>query len=79
MTTHQNLIRRFFSDKNGKLTIWQRPNIPLLIWLVATVLSHILHPGDWQTLIAHLSKAAIIVWAIMEVYPEQARSAVCWA
>jgi hypothetical protein len=61
-------LRKFFSDKDGKLAILQAPNTLLIVWLLFLALSHILHPGHWLTLAQVVSKAAIIIWAILEVY-----------
>lgn len=60
-------MHKFFADKDGRLVLWQRPNVPLAIWIVFTVLSHLLHPGNLRNTSQLISHAAIIVWAGLEV------------
>jgi hypothetical protein len=61
-------LRTFFCDKNGKLVIFQLPNLPLATWLVFAVLSHLFAPGHVRTVAHDISRVALIVWASLEVY-----------
>lgn len=53
----------FKSRETGKITIWQMPNVPLWIYIAATVL-HIFVNSDplkWVAMVA------LVVWAGLEV------------
>jgi hypothetical protein len=63
-----SLLRRFVTDKDGHVVMWQKPNAPLVIWIVFTLLAHVFHPGlprSLSQLIAHL---AIVIWALLELF-----------
>ena len=68
MTKKFTPLRKFFSDSDGTIAIGQTPNAPLVIWLLFAVLSHLVAPGHWQTLAQSISKGAILIWAIFEIY-----------
>ena len=62
------LLRRFLSNTDGDLVLWQRPNVPLILWAVFTVLGFVFHTGH-PHLIAHLiARVALVIWAILEVF-----------
>jgi hypothetical protein len=67
MKTTQNLIQKFFTGKNGKVVIWQTPNILLLGWLVFMILAKMLSQGDLKTGAQYLSFGLILIWAFMEI------------
>jgi hypothetical protein len=60
---------RFWLDKDGKLAIWQRPNLPLIIW-IATILVQIVLGASNQ--LSQISKAlgaiSLLIWAILEAF-----------
>ncbi len=59
---------RFWLDGEGKLTIWQRPNVPLIIWIV-TIFVQIVFGASSQ--LSQISKAigaiSLIIWALLEM------------
>ena len=57
----------FFRNKQNQVVIWQTPNLLLWMWIVATTLTHILDEGTPQEIFKAIARAAIIVWAILEV------------
>jgi hypothetical protein len=66
MTRKRSFSERFWQDKYNKLAIWQRPNIPLIIWLAAFVLMIILPDGPIERGVSFIFEVAV-VWAVMEV------------
>lgn len=56
----------FIRDKDGKVAVWQNPNLALWLWLGLTVLSRFLG-GWWQQLVSLLALGAIIGWAFLEI------------
>jgi hypothetical protein len=61
------LIKKAFTDKNGKVVVWQKPNLPLWGWFVFTVLSKLISKGAINTSLKSLSIASLIVWAVLEI------------
>jgi hypothetical protein len=60
-------LRKFFTDKHGKVVIWQTPNAPLVIWFVC-VLAGRVTDGLLHTLLSVAGTAAILVWALLELF-----------
>jgi hypothetical protein len=59
--------RRFWKDANGKQAVWQFPNPPIIIWLVATLLRHFVEQGPLVRLLDIVAFGAIITWAYLEI------------
>jgi hypothetical protein len=65
---HRAIRWMFESRQTGRLTVAQRPNIPLCIFIVLTVGPHIFHTtGSAGNLIRVLADAALLVWAADEL------------
>ena len=58
---------RFWNDKQGRFTVWQKPNWLLITWFVAFVLSVILPEDTVGNFISLLGGIAIFVWACLEL------------
>lgn len=67
MARHQSFTEKFWHDKHGQVIIYERPNIPALVWLATFVLTVILPDNTFERYLSALSEIAIIVWAVMEV------------
>src|SRR5664279_646579 len=66
-TRRRSAVRWFFRDRqSGRTVIVQRPNIPLLVWLVATALGWFLH-GTAHTIVNGLGALALVIWAGLEI------------
>ena len=62
----KSYFRRFFSNRDGKIVIVQRPNVPILVWAFLQSLSYLLEKP--ATAIAQLgATAALLVWTILEI------------
>jgi hypothetical protein len=58
----------FVSRRHGCLTVAQWPNVPLAIFLLATVASRVFHPARAAaTFLRVLGVVALVVWAFDEV------------
>lgn len=67
MPTSPNPVRRFFTDKHGKVVIAQFPNLPLITWFVFTLIAYFVHAGLVHT-ISHIGAGiALAVWSLMEI------------
>lgn len=60
-------ITKFFKDKNGKVVVWQTPNIPLISWALFSVLARVVPSGAWQQLTSFVSFGFIFTWAWLEI------------
>lgn len=64
-----NQFMNFFKDKNGRVVIFQFPNLPLLAWILFTILNLLLgskYP-KLQHLFSMLSFGFIFTWAWLEI------------
>jgi hypothetical protein len=58
----------FRDRRTGRIVVAQRPNLPLVVWLVATVARAVLDPGGgWRTVIDVVGGVALGVWAVDEI------------
>ena len=63
------MIGWLFRDRrNGRITIAQAPNAPLIVFLVATGVRWVFHPtGTVGTVVGVIGTIALVVWAADEV------------
>jgi hypothetical protein len=58
----------FVSRPSGRITIAQRPNLSLSVFVIASVVERLLHPsGSLATLTRTIAIGALLIWAIDEV------------
>lgn len=58
----------FRSRKTGRITLGQLPNLPLLVWLLASVVIWLAHPQGWlRVVLSVLASTALALWAVGEV------------
>ena len=60
-------MTQFFKDKNGKIVIWQSPNLPLWGWIVFSVIAHLIKAGRLHTGSQSLAQAWLFTWAYLEI------------
>lgn len=68
MVRKRSFSDKFWHDKNGKFVVWQKPNLFLWIWIVATVMSIIMNTNAVERFMVFIGGIAIIIWSIMEIY-----------
>lgn len=57
----------FKSRETGKITIAQRPNIPLWGFIAASVLAALVKNGSAHTVFSVISAIALAAWAVLEI------------
>lgn len=62
------LLNRTFRDSDGKLVIAQMPNLPLMVWLAATLLQLFFASGSLHTGLGALAFGALFTWAWQELF-----------
>jgi hypothetical protein len=61
-------MRYFYTDKRGKVVVWQNPNLPLWTWIVASVLTHLFNAGKLHALLQLIAFGALFAWAWLEIF-----------
>lgn len=60
---------RFWLDKDGNLSVVQKPNLPLIIWAASIIIQIVLGVGNpISTSVKIIGSVALLIWAILEVY-----------
>jgi uncharacterized membrane protein YfcA len=58
----------FRDRKTGRIVIAQFPNLPLGVWIGASLIRRVLRPSDhWNTFLFVVAAAALLVWAGDEI------------
>ncbi|MEH2286946.1 hypothetical protein [Nostoc sp.] len=62
------LIDKTFRDSDGKIVLGQMPNPPLILWIVASLLTLVFTTGKVSTVLYFLANGALFTWAWMELF-----------
>ncbi len=62
------LFNRTFRDSDGNIVLAQMPNLPLLVWVVATLLKLLLTSGNIHTGLDALAFGSLFTWAWQELF-----------
>lgn len=62
------LFNKTFRDDDGNIVIAQKPNLPILIWLGATLLKLLLPNGNLHTGVDSLAFGSLFTWAWLELF-----------
>ena len=62
------LFDRTFRDSDGNIVIAQTPNLPILVWITATLLKLIFTSGNIQTGLDALAFGSLFTWAWQELF-----------
>jgi hypothetical protein len=66
--TENTLFNQTFRDHDGNIVIAQMPNLPLLVWLVATLLNLLPITGNLHTTLDALAFGSLFTWAWQELF-----------
>lgn len=63
------MLSWLFEDRrSGRIVVVQWPNIPLWVWIAASTLNGLAHPGGrWGAALSVTGSVALAVWAIDEI------------
>ena len=65
---HSALSRFFRNPETGQVVVVQMPNIPLWLFLAATVARTLVHPkGAAGTALSIVAAVSLAVWAVLEI------------
>lgn len=65
--TKAALWDKFWKDKDGRVVIWQNPNLPLWTWIACTGLALLINEGQFRDVIGLIGFMALITWAVLEI------------
>lgn len=60
-------ITDIFKDKDGKVVITQKPNLPIMVWFASVVINKFLSGGVVSQFVSTIGTTAIAVWATLEI------------
>lgn len=63
---YTNWLFRDLTERKGKYVIAEVPNAPLLIFMIAIVLSIAVYPGIMQTSLQVVALLALFYWGLLE-------------
>ena len=63
-----NLLNKTFRDSDGNIVIAQPPNLPLIVWIVATGLEVIVKSGNIHTVADVIAFGSLFTWAWEELF-----------
>ena len=67
-STQDSLFDKTFRDSKGDITIAQPPNLPLLVWIGATLLKLFLNSGSIYLALDTIAFGALFTWAWEELF-----------
>ncbi len=63
-----NLLNKTFRDSEGNIVIAQPPNLPLIVWVVATGIEVIVKSGNIHTIADVIAFGSLFTWAWKELF-----------
>ena len=68
MNKSRSWTDKIAKDKNGRITLWQSPNLPIIVWAGAVVASKLISSGKAHQASVLIAFGAIFTWAWMECF-----------
>jgi hypothetical protein len=62
------LVDKTFRDSDGKIVLAQMPNLPLIVWIVASILALIFTSGKINTVLDVVANGSLFTWAWLELF-----------
>ncbi|BAY50252.1 hypothetical protein SAMD00079811_78810 (plasmid) [Scytonema sp. HK-05] len=62
------LFDKIFRDSDGKIVVAQMPNLPLIIWIAASLLKLVFPTGVVNTGLDALAFGSLFTWAWLELF-----------
>jgi hypothetical protein len=68
MAMQNTLVDKTFRDSDGKIVLAQMPNLPLIVWIVSSLLQLIFTTGKINTGLDVLASGTLFTWAWLELF-----------
>lgn len=62
------LFDKIFRDSNGEIVVAQIPNLPIIVWVVASLLKLIFPTGEINTGLDVVAFGSLFTWAWLELF-----------
>lgn len=62
------LFDKIFRDSDGKIVLAQMPNLPLTVWIAASLLKLVFTTGVGNTVLNALAFGSLFTWAWLELF-----------
>ncbi|OUL21539.1 hypothetical protein [Nostoc sp. 106C] len=59
---------KIFRDSEGNIVVAQKPNLPLILWIVATLLKLVITTGVANTVLDAVAFGSLFTWAWLELF-----------
>jgi hypothetical protein len=64
---NDTLFDRLFRDGTGEIVIGQAPNLPIVIWVSATLLKLVFKTGQVKIALDLLAVSSLLYWSFLEI------------
>lgn len=64
----RTFVDKCFKNKNGQITVFQPPNLPILVWFVCVVLANIITEPTFQKLFEAIGFGSLFTWTYLEIF-----------
>ena len=61
-------LDKIFRNDKGEFVIAQPPNLPLIIWFIASLLKLVFPKGDLYTGLDFLAVGSLTIWSFLEIF-----------
>lgn len=62
------LFDKTFRDSNGEIVLAQMPNLPIIVWITASLLKLVFTTGEINTGLDVLANGSLFTWAWLELF-----------
>ena len=68
MPRNKNLVLgKIFKDTNGRVVLWQWPNVPLWGWIILKLFALVVAQGHLRSVCEQLGTVLLFTWAYLEL------------
>jgi hypothetical protein len=64
---NKDLFNKFFRNKDGQFVIAQKPNVPIIVWIICVIGSYFF-TGTINSIFNFVGVVAIIIWSLLEIF-----------
>ena len=68
MNKNKPWTNKIIKDKNGRTVLWQSPNLPIIVWAVATLAAKFITQGRPHQALGLIAFGAVFTWAWLEIF-----------
>ncbi|WP_373526983.1 hypothetical protein [Nostoc sp.] len=66
--TGNTFVDKTFRDSDGNIVLAQMPNLPLIVWIVTSLLALVFTTGKINTVLDVLANGSLFTWAWLELF-----------